>query len=418
MSDDAPTVDSLRERLEAIEKALDDADTEADLDVVEENIEALEADLEATLEDDDEDADEDEAEELEADLETLTEELEEARGPYASDVGEKMRAVNEEIGETRWTELGESQLVDALEEFLETVNDQLESDVTVVEQADVDDTDADTETQARLQATLKNAARTIKAADLDPDDDTETISTLLEAAQTLEDAVEDAQTWDDLTVREQLQAQGFYDVLEHVKDFPPEWHALKVHEKRGNVDMVLLSLETFDSDFMEEHALEALERMGSADALEAMHARAQKRDKPAIKILGKIGVADEAVVETLLGYVDTVKDPLLQQVTVKALGEMGATDAVQPIANQLVVENASVRSAAARALGLIGDTRAIEPLADVLAEDDDDTVRASAGWALNQIGTEAALEAVAEYTDDQAYLVQVEAERATLEPAA
>jgi HEAT repeat protein len=67
---------------------------------------------------------------------------------------------------------------------------------------------------------------------------------------------------------------------------------------------------------------------------------------------------------------------------------------------------------AARALGLIGDTRAIEPLSDVLSEDEDDSVRASAAWALRQIGTERALDVASEYTDDDAYLVQAEAEKA------
>jgi HEAT repeat protein len=61
---------------------------------------------------------------------------------------------------------------------------------------------------------------------------------------------------------------------------------------------------------------------------------------------------------------------------------------------------------------MIGDTRAIEPLGDVLAEDEDDTVRASAAWALNQIGTGRALEAAAAYADDRSYIVQVEAEKA------
>jgi len=58
------------------------------------------------------------------------------------------------------------------------------------------------------------------------------------------------------------------------------------------------------------------------------------------------------------------------------------------------------------------------PLADVLADDDSDRVRASAAWALNRIGTQDALEIVADYDDDRAYLVQAEAESVDLEPAA
>ena len=75
-----------------------------------------------------------------------------------------------------------------------------------------------------------------------------------------------------------------------------------------------------------------------------------------------------------------------------------------------MAENEEVRSRAARALGKIGDTRAISPLADVLRDDESDTVRASAAWALTQIGTEDALDAATQYAEDRSYLVQSEAE--------
>jgi len=412
MSDepDELTLDSLRERLEAVAAALEDAETEADLDEVEAALEDLEGDVEEALDEDDEDEDE-EIEELEDEVDALGDDLEDARGPYAEDAIATIEDVGDEIESETWTEQGESDLRAAVEAALEDINAVLGTSLSL----------ADDEALAeRLLATLEETVAAIEDADLDPDEDDDEIEALLEATDALESEVDDAQTWDDLSVRQQLQAQGYYDVLEHVKDFPPEWHALKVHEKRGNVDMVLLALETFDSDFMEEHALEALERMGPEEAIEPMVQRAGRRDQDAITILGKIGVEDEDVVETLVDYVDSDSNPLLQKVTFKALGEIGAEDAVQPLADQLVAENLEIRSAAARALGLIGDTRATAPLADVLADDEDDTARASAAWALNQIGTEAALTEVAAYDDDRAYLVQAEAEKAgpALEPAA
>ncbi|WP_255169968.1 HEAT repeat domain-containing protein [Natrononativus amylolyticus] len=402
------TVDGLNERLEGIGTNLEGAETEADLDAIEAELETLRADFEGAEFPEPDDDDEDPAGEFESGLEDLETTLEDSRGPYAADVVAEIDDAIEEIAETRWTEQGEAELLETVETFVADVNEILGTGLSLSVGEDV---------PTRLTATLEDVAAEIEAVDLDPDADAETIAELLEAADALTTGVEDAQTWDDLSVREQLRAQGYYDVLEHVKDYPPEWHALKVHEKQGNVEMVLLALETFDSDFMEEHALEALTRMGPVEATEAMLGRAGKRDKDAIAILGKIGEPNEEAIETLLDYVDADKDPLLQQATFKALGEMGATDAVQPIANKLVAENDDVRSAAAGALGLIGDTRAIEPLADVLADDEEDTVRASAARALNQIGTEQALEAVAEYADDRAYLVQAEAEKADLEPA-
>lgn len=407
-------IDPLQERTEELHERLEAAETESDLDEIEAEIEAIEADLEPLVEAEEEEADEDEEDEegpattLAGDLETIVADVEEARGPYAEDVVVDVEEAINEIAETRWTEQGEAELEAAVEEYVGTVEELLAGEAAVEEIEDAETLD----TVERLTAQLEEVGSAIEAADLDPDEDAETIAGLVEATEELRAAIEDAQTWDDLSVREQLDAQGYYDVLNHNKDYPPEWGALKVHEKQGNVEMVLLALETFESDFMEEHALEALERMGDEAAFETMAGRAEKRNRPAIRILGKIGVVDEEVVETLLEYVDADSDPLLQKATFRALGEMGAQAAVQPLANKLVAENPDTRSRAARALGLIGDTRTIDPLADVLEDDEEDTVRASAAWALNRIGTEEAHEALREYADDRAYLVQSEAERA------
>ncbi|MFC4246511.1 HEAT repeat domain-containing protein [Natribaculum luteum] len=399
-------VDSLRDRIESIQDDLEAAETESDLDEIDAEIEAVRDDLEAAdlpePDEDEEDA-EDPAAELESDLDDLESAVEDERGPYADDVVAEIDDAKADIAETRWTEQGESELVEVVESFLADLEAELDTSLSLADRDDV---------PSRLTATLENAGVAVEDATLDPDDDAETIAALLEATDDLAAGVDDAQSWSDLSVREQLEYQGYYDVLDHVKDYPPEWHALKVHEKRGNVEMVLLALETFDSDFMQEHCIEALIRMGPEEAIEPMLERAGKRDRDAITVLGKIGVADEDVLETLLDYVDAESDPLLQKTTFKALGEMGAEEAVQPIADQLVTDNADVRSAAARALGLIGDTRAIDPLADVLDSDEEDTVRASAAWALNQIGTEDALEAVSGYADDRSYIVQAEAEKA------
>ncbi|MXV63705.1 HEAT repeat domain-containing protein [Natronorubrum sp. JWXQ-INN-674] len=427
-------LEAIREALEAfeddvdtLESDLEAAETEDDLDVVEADIESFREELETIeipdppeTEDDDEDEDEDEEDEItpeeelqdryddiESDVSDLESDLEDQRGPYGEDVIDEIDGASGTITGTRWTEEGKAELIEVVEGFLDDLNGLLGSSVALVDEGD--------DVPDQLDATLDEAADAVDAAELGADDDAETIAGLLEATDDLETGIDDATEWTDLEIREQLRREGYYDVLDHVKDFPPEWHALKVHEKRGNVDMILLALETFDSDFMEEHCMEALERMGPEEATDAMLQKANRRDQPAMRILGKIGIEDDEVVETLLDYVDS--NPNLQKPAFRALGEIGAEAAVQPIANQLVEDNPDVRSWAARALGLIGDTRAIEPLADVLEDDDEDRVRASAAWALNQIGTAEALEIVAEYGDDRAYLVQAEAEKVSLEPA-
>jgi len=395
--------ETFEQRLDDAADAVEAAETETDLDEVSATLDAIAEDLDrADLPEPDDEDETGPAEAFADRLAELRDTVEENRGPYAEDVVTRIDAVQETIRETEWTDDGVDEVAAAIQEFLEAVDAALDTEHA-----------APSGKAADLADGLDDVAATIGDAGLDPDDDADTLAELVAAVEALEAGVEDAEEWDDLTVREQLQAQGFYDSLtsKH-KDFPPEWTAIKEWEQQGDPEPILLALDAFDSDFMERHCLEALERMGDPAATEAMLSRAERRDHPAIRVLGKIGVPEDDVVETLLEYVGTDSDPALQQVTMKALGEMGATDATQTIADRLLAETAPVRSQAARALGLLGDPRAIEPLTDVLADDSTDAVRASAAWALVQIGTEPALRAAAEYADDRAYVVQAEAEPA------
>jgi hypothetical protein len=389
----AETLDS---RLEGAAEDLDAAATERELDTVEAALDEIAEDLDAAdipAPDADAEDEPDPRAELEEQLDDLRDDLEAARGPYAADVVDDVEDAKTRLTETRWSDAGEDESAAAVAEFAAEAGGVLDVDLS-----------------GDNAATLAAAADAVANADLDPDDDAETIDALLDATAALDTGLDDAEEWDDLETHEQLRAQGFYDALGHYKDFPPEWAALKEWEQRNNVEMVLLALDSFQSEFMERHCLEAITRMNDDAAFEAMHQRAGKRDEPGIKALGKMAAAD--AVDTLLEYVDAGSDPGLQKVTFKALGEIGSEKATGPIATQLDAENDQVRPHAARALGLIGDTRAIDPLADTLNNDESDAVRAAAAWALRQIGTEAALKAAAEFSDDRAYLVQHEAARA------
>jgi hypothetical protein len=395
---------SLEERLNEAESTLDAAETEAILDEVESTLDDIEADLEAAdFPEPDEDAEdaEDPQEALENRLADLRDRLEDERGPYATDVAEIVADAAGTVRDTRWTDDGEPDVVVAVESYLSTATDHL-SDSFATESEATDD----------LAAALEDVAAALEESGLDADDDAETIATLLEDAETLADDLDAAEQWDDLSIQGQLDHEGFYDVLdtENRKDYPPEWSAVKVYEQQNEPEPILLALDRLDSDFMEENILDSLVRMGSPEAFEEMHQRAQKRNKQPVEILGKIG--DERALETLHDFVDGDGDPQLQKVTLRAIGEIGSEESTGAVANRLAADNYEVRSAAARALGLIGDTRAIDPLADVLADDEADEVRASAAWALNRIGTERALDVAAEYTDDSAYIVQAEAEKA------
>ena len=394
------TEETIEEELDEAETELEAAETETDLDAAEARLDKIEGLLESAdlPEPDDDEEEESVREQFESRLSDLRDELEEARGPYAEDVIEIVEGAGTTIEETRWTDRGREQLRETVETFVAEVEALLDTDLGATVTTETED----------LSNALEDAAVAVGEADLDPDEDGETIEALLAAAEDLEAGVEGAEEWDDLEVREQLQVEGYFDVLDHRKDYPPEWHALKIWEKRDRADMVLLALDKLDSNFMEEHCLDALARMGNPETLDAMTERAQRRDKDAIKIIGKIGHEDG--LEAILDYVDS--DPGLAKPALKAVGEIGSEETTQAVANRLAADDAEVRSQAARALGLIGDTRAIEPLADTLETDDADEVRASAAWALNQIGTDRALDAIRPYADDRAFLVQNEAEKA------
>ena len=365
------TPESLDDRLDDIEARINEAETEADLDAVEDDLDDVEADVEAAdlPEPDEEDADEgDEGEEgqrtrdeIESRVTELREAIEAQRGPYAEDIVEQIEGVKTTITETRWTDQGERETADAVERFLDEAGDVLDEEFAVEHS---DDSDADGENEVAtdggedqangdenavdeddadehgpLIAALDDAIETIEARDLDPDEDEETIADLVEAAEELTNDLDDAEEWDDLTVREKLTVEGFYDVLsaENRKDFPPEWNAIKIYEKQNEPVPILRGLEMFGSDFMEEHCMESLKRLGAPAAFDAMEQRAQKRDKLPIAALGKIG--DDRALETLHEYIEGESDPGLQKVTLKALGEIGSQDSTQPVADRLVADN-------------------------------------------------------------------------------
>lgn len=398
--------DEFADRLDETADALEAADTEADLDDVEETLDAIASDLEdADLPeppepaDEDEDAPPDPREELEDRVSDQRDDLADQRGPYAEDIIDTIDGVEATIAGTEWAAEGRDELVPVVQSFIDAVAVALDVEITWSSAADPE----------AFTAVLDDASDAVEDAALDPDDDADTIAALLEATDTLEDGVDEATAFGDLEVREQLNRRGFFEPLGHYKDFPPEWSALKAHEEERNVEMILLAFDLLDSNFMEEHCIDALRRLGDERAVEPMMTLAQRRNKDAIEVLGKVG-SDEPV-EMFYDYIETDSDPQLQQVTLKALGEIGSTEATDAVAQQLAADNETVRSHAARALGMIGDPRAIDPLTDILSEDPAAPVRGSAAWALVQIGTESALDAVVANADDGGYLVEAEAEK-------
>lgn len=414
--------EELEEQLNDAEDSVESADTEDDLDGVETTLDAIESGIETLAEagqvadadsDESESASEDEdetaqdetisVETVRSHLEDVRELVDEARGPYDTDVAALYERVAGVISETRWTSVGIAEIKDSVETFTSEVRNLI--DVTVEIRGEEPDD---------FTATLESAADAVTGAGLDPDENADAIADLLNVGETLETTVEDAEDWSDLETNEQLRAEGFYDVLGHYKDFPPELAALKRHERSDNPDMVLLALTSLQSEFMQGHCLDAFQRMGrraaTEDVLDELLGRAEKRDEPAIEALGKMR-APEAIAP-FLEFIDEDSNPQLQKVTFRALGEIGTQEAVQPLAQKLTLDNEHVQPIAARALGMIGDTRAIAPLAETLQTDESQEVRTAAAWALRQIGTRAALEPVADQTTAEEFTVRHEAELA------
>jgi HEAT repeat protein len=401
--DDAADAETaLSERLDEAATTLEAAESEADLDDVENTLDGIAADIDETEFEDAED-DEDIATDLEARVESLRADVEAARNPRLDEVSEEIDTAAATLTDSEWTDSGASDAVEAVDTFLTAADEHVHVAVAAGESPD----DAAT--------ALDAVSGTIADADLDVEADHEAIAALLEAAKTLQTALDAATTWADLSIQEKLDAQGFYDVLnnENRKDFPPEWNAIKAYAQRGEVEPIVTALEKLgDSDFFEQYVFEQLQHMGreATPAFEAVDQRAQRGNEVPIRVLGKM--ADERATETLLDYLQSDSDPALEQAVLRSLGEIGSSDSTQLVANRLEAGDAEVRSLAARALGLIGDTRAIAPLESVLDDDDAAEVRASAAWALRQIGTERALSVASDHTDDPAYLVQAEAEKA------
>ncbi|MHA2315337.1 MAG: HEAT repeat domain-containing protein, partial [Candidatus Hermodarchaeia archaeon] len=101
----------------------------------------------------------------------------------------------------------------------------------------------------------------------------------------------------------------------------------------------------------------------------------------------------------------------VRSLAARALGNIGDSQAVQPLTKTLEDKNSTVRKRAATALGNIGDPRAVLPLIKALG-DEDKRVRANATFALGQIGDPRAVKPLNNSLKDEDKLVRANAVRA------
>ena len=225
----AVTAESLGDRLDEATEALEAAESEADLDEVEATIDGVEADLETAdleaPEDEDDEDTEDPAEALQERIDDLRDDLEDARGPYAEDVASTLETAAGTLRDTRWTDDGEGESIAAVSTFIDAAEAELEE--TFAPEGNGIEPHA---------AVLETVGEAVEDAGLDPDEDAETIAALLSAAEGLEADLDAAEEWADLSVVEQLRAQGFYDRItgDNRKDFPPELNVVRIAEAEND----------------------------------------------------------------------------------------------------------------------------------------------------------------------------------------
>lgn len=132
-----------------------------------------------------------------------------------------------------------------------------------------------------------------------------------------------------------------------------------------------------------------------------------------VRLLGELG--DTRAVEPVCGVLATAESKNLRQAAASAAGKIGDSKAIPPLCQALLADKESpVREAAAEALGEIASgAEAVESLCQALLTDSQSSVRDAAAEALGKIGDAAAVEPLCQVlVTDKGRQVRIEAVRA------
>lgn len=162
------------------------------------------------------------------------------------------------------------------------------------------------------------------------------------------------------------------------------------HRAREDIDAALVEAARRDSDDVAAAAIDALATLGE-DAIERLVGEMADVDIRAD--------ADDRV--TAAAYVNALdaEVPELRMAAATGLGELEATEAVEPLCGSFADPDPRVRARAVRAAGLIGDPRASESL-EARLSDSSGTVRREAAASLGFIGSRQALHALLAMYED------------------
>ena len=161
------------------------------------------------------------------------------------------------------------------------------------------------------------------------------------------------------------------------------------HEDDRTVDVLIHLAREDDDDSVRAAAVDALDEL-DGDGLERLIARETGVDPNA---------ADWAAVRAFARVLGGAEIAEYRMAAANALGRMGDSDAVRPLAKRLDDPDPRVRERACLALGRIADPRVVDRLEGKLA-DDHPAVKAAAADALGTIADGRALAALVDVLDD------------------
>jgi HEAT repeat protein len=177
---------------------------------------------------------------------------------------------------------------------------------------------------------------------------------------------------------------------------------VKKMEMRNDVKGLIKALTYKDSHLIRKSAAQALGRVGDAEAIEALvralrdgH-RGVRREAAAA--LGEI--ADVKAVEPLIQALND-EDSFVRPMAALSLARIGEARAVQPLIQALKDPERFVRSYAIWGLRDIAGAGALDPLIQTLMEDKDRSIRREAALALGQIGASEAIEPLKKASRDK-----------------
>ena len=172
----------------------------------------------------------------------------------------------------------------------------------------------------------------------------------------------------------------------------------------------LYSIVENDVEALKTAALESLAHMKEKKAIPHLLPllKSENRDDRLLGLasLGRIGHPDESAVEEITKLLSEEKDNYVRQMAANALGDMGASDAVEALLNSLEDPYQEVRKSVVTALGKLGDGRAREKVFSSLFDYENFAhIRNDIAIALKKIDQDQTEEQLVSVLEDDSQLV-------------